>query len=207
VAIRAVCDTNANALAAARERLGAREQYLDYGEMLERAELDAVIIGTPMPLHAPMAIAALEAGDLHVLSEVTAGVSVPECRALVAAATKQSGVYMMAENYTYMRPNVIVREMASARPLRHAVLCRGRIHPRTEGAERRSPAGGASGRPASTASPTAPTASGPSCSGCRATASRRSAAPAAGIITATRAAEYENEDACVMLCKMARAAW
>ena len=110
VAIHAVCDTNAEELAAARERLGAREQYTDYAEMLERSAVDAVILGTPMHLHVPMAIAALERGK-HVLSEVTAGVSVEECRQLVAACRHSRGRYMLAENYTYLRPNVMVREM------------------------------------------------------------------------------------------------
>lgn len=110
VAIHAVCDTNAESLPAARAQLGAREQYTDFGEMIERSELDAVIIGTPMQFHAPQAIAAL-GRNLHVLSEVTAGVSIPECRALVGAAKDSRGIYMLAENYTYMQPNVVVREL------------------------------------------------------------------------------------------------
>ncbi len=110
ITIHAVCDVDSNGLTATQERLGGSEQYTDYGEMLEKSELDAVILGTPMHFHVTMAIAALER-DLHVLSEVTAGVSVEECRRLVAACRKSRGVYMMAENYTYMRPNVMVREM------------------------------------------------------------------------------------------------
>jgi len=99
VAVHAVCDTSATNLAAARERFGAREQYTDYAEMLERSALDAVIIGTPIQLHAPQAIAALER-NISVLSEVTAGVSIEECRRLVLACKASRGVYMMAENYT-----------------------------------------------------------------------------------------------------------
>lgn len=110
VTVHAVCDINTEALSSAREQLGAREQYTDYSEMLEKSELDAVIIGTPMHFHVPMAIAALNR-NLHVLSEVTAGVSVAECQALVTACKKSRGIYMMAENYTYMQPNVLVREM------------------------------------------------------------------------------------------------
>ena len=110
VAIHAVCDTNEEELTVARERLGAREQYTDYIEMLEKSALDAVIIGTPMHCHVPQAVAALER-NLHVLSEVTAGVSVEECRKLVAACQGSKGLYMMAENYTYLRPNAIVREL------------------------------------------------------------------------------------------------
>jgi predicted dehydrogenase len=78
--------------------------------MLAHAELDAVIVGTPMQFHVPQAVAALER-NLHVLSEVTAGVSVEECRRLAEACKQSRGLYMMAENYTYSRPNAIVREL------------------------------------------------------------------------------------------------
>jgi len=112
VRIRAVCDINAQALPDAAQRLGADESCTDCDRMLATSPIDAVIIGTPMPLHVPQAIAALGKG-LHVLSEVPAGVSVDECRALVRAARASRGIYMMAENYTYIRSNVIVRELVS----------------------------------------------------------------------------------------------
>jgi predicted dehydrogenase len=108
VRIHAVCDINAQELPQAAERLGAAEQYVDYEEMLTRSDLDAVIIGTPMPLHVPQSIAALERG-LHVLCEVPAAVSIEECRHLVAACQRRDPIYMMAENFTYRRANVIVR--------------------------------------------------------------------------------------------------
>lgn len=108
--IHAVCDANEAKLEEARTTLGAVEKYVDYGDMLAKADIQAVIIGTPMPLHVPMAVAALER-DMHALSEVPAAVSIEECKALVQAAKRSKGVYMMAENYTYMRPNVIVREL------------------------------------------------------------------------------------------------
>lgn len=111
VVIQAVCDVHADGLPAAAERLGAREQFTDYAAMLDQCGLDAVVIGTPMQFHVPMAIEALKRG-IHVLCEVTAGVSIEECRELVAAAKASSATYMMAENYTYMRPNAIVREIA-----------------------------------------------------------------------------------------------
>ena len=110
LAIHAVCDTNEERLEAARQDLGALEKYADYGEMLARSDLQAVIIGTPMPFHVPQAVAALER-NLHVLSEVPAGVSVDECRELVRAAKGSKSIYMLAENYTYMKPNAVVREL------------------------------------------------------------------------------------------------
>ncbi len=108
--ILAVCDIQEDKLDEAKERLGAAESYADYEEMLEKSHLDAVVIGTPMPLHVPQAMPAIKRG-LHVLSEVPAGVSVEECRELVLACKQSDAVYMMAENYTYMKPNVLVREL------------------------------------------------------------------------------------------------
>jgi predicted dehydrogenase len=79
--------------------------------MLDSGQVDAVVIGTPMQWHAPQAIMALER-DIHVLCEVTAGVSIEECRDLVLACRRSRARYMMAENYAYMKPNVLVRELA-----------------------------------------------------------------------------------------------
>ena len=110
VTIHAVCDVNADGLPEAAERLGAAEIYTDYEQMLANSELDAVIIGTPMHFHVPQAVAALDR-HLHVLGEIPAGVSVEECRELVAACCRSRGVYMMAENYTYQWHNVIIREV------------------------------------------------------------------------------------------------
>lgn len=108
--VQAVCDVNVERLPEAARRFGASEAYADYEEMLERSDLDAVILGTPMPFHVPQAIAALNKG-IHVLSEVPAGVSVEECKRLVAACRSSRGLYMMAENYIYLKPNVCVREL------------------------------------------------------------------------------------------------
>lgn len=89
--IHAVCDINEEALQGVKEKLGAVESYTEYDEMLEKSEIDAVIIGTPMQFHAPMAIKALRRG-LHVMSEVTAGVSVQECRELVEVWKQSNAV-------------------------------------------------------------------------------------------------------------------
>jgi predicted dehydrogenase len=108
----AVCDLREEQLLAAKEELGEVEVYADYQQMLDRSNLDAVVIATPMPFHAAQAIAALDR-EIHVLSEVTAGVSLAECKALVEAANRSTAVYMMAENYTYQKPNVLVKALVA----------------------------------------------------------------------------------------------
>ncbi|NOZ20116.1 MAG: Gfo/Idh/MocA family oxidoreductase [Planctomycetes bacterium] len=108
--IHAVCDMNTEKLDEAKANLGADEKYLDYDEMLEKSDIQAVIVATPMHFHVPMSIAALKRG-LHVLSEVPAAVSIEESKELVRACKESDGVYMMAENACYMRHNAIVREL------------------------------------------------------------------------------------------------
>lgn len=108
--ITALCDIRRDALDEQAQTLGIEHVFTEYEAMLDSGLVNAVLIGTPMPLHVPQAIPALERG-FHVLSEVPAGVSIDECQALVRAARKSAGVYMMAENYCYIRSNVIVREM------------------------------------------------------------------------------------------------
>ena len=108
--IHAVCDIQEQALHEAARALGAREVYTEYEAMLDKSGIDAVVIGTPMQFHSTQAIMALER-DIHVLCEVTAGVTVEECHALVKAANASEAVYMMAENYAYIKSNVLVKEL------------------------------------------------------------------------------------------------
>lgn len=106
----AVCDIRAEALAEAQRSSGARAAYTSYDAMLARADIDAVLIATPMPLHAEQSIAALASGR-HVLCEVTAAVSLDEARRLRAAARSARGIYMLAENYGYQELNMLVAGM------------------------------------------------------------------------------------------------
>lgn len=62
----------------------------DLGKMLAEAKPEAVIIGTPHPLHAEAAVRAAEAG-VHVLVEKPLAASLSDCDAMLRAARK-SGV-------------------------------------------------------------------------------------------------------------------
>lgn len=73
----------AEALASAEGIAGV---YTDYREMIAQEELDAVVISTPDDTHAPMTIAAVEAG-LHVLCEKPLANDVETARAMLDRAT------------------------------------------------------------------------------------------------------------------------
>ncbi len=111
VEITALCDLDESVLNREGDNLNIAKQhrYRIFDDMLE-SDIDAVVIATPMQCHVPQAIAALEAGK-HVMSEVTAGVTMDELWWLCESVEKYGKTYMMAENYMYM-PNVqLVKEL------------------------------------------------------------------------------------------------
>ena len=74
----------------------------DYKRMLERKDLDIVIIATPWEWHARMCVDAMKAGK-HAFTEVPAALTVEECWQLVDTS-EQTGKYcMMLENACYGR--------------------------------------------------------------------------------------------------------
>jgi len=111
--VTALCDLREQEIRERAAELEVEGVFTDAETMLESGQVDAVVIGTPMQFHAPQAAMALQR-DIHVLCEVTAGVSVQECRELVQTARTSRARYMMAENYIYMKPNMLVRELVRA---------------------------------------------------------------------------------------------
>src|SRR5947209_152459 len=65
----AVCRRNKGELDKVGDRYGVGARYSDYAQLLKDPNVDAVHINSPIPDHAPQAIAALRAGK-HVASTV-----------------------------------------------------------------------------------------------------------------------------------------
>lgn len=82
----------------------------DYRRMLERHDLDGILIATPMELHAEMAVDAMNAGK-HVGSEVPGACTLKDCWALVQTKEKTGRRYMLLENYTYTRDRMMIGNM------------------------------------------------------------------------------------------------
>ena len=74
--------------------------YSDYNEMLARVKMDAVDICTPNGLHAPAAIAALNAGS-HVFVEKPMGANPGECQAMCNAAARAGRLLGVAFQWRY----------------------------------------------------------------------------------------------------------
>ncbi|MDA1190474.1 MAG: Gfo/Idh/MocA family oxidoreductase [Candidatus Poribacteria bacterium] len=105
----AVCDINEANLNRTADHHGVPNRFTEYEAMLESG-IDMVVVSTPMSLHVPQSVAALERG-IHVLSEVTAATTLEQCVQLRDAAVNSSAKYMLSENYCYMRPNVLVKSL------------------------------------------------------------------------------------------------
>ncbi|MBE0377281.1 Gfo/Idh/MocA family protein [Pseudoalteromonas prydzensis] len=82
----------------------------DYRRMLERQDIDIVIISTPWKWHTPMAVDTMESGK-HAFVEVPAAVTVEEAWQLVNTSERTQKNCMMLENVCYGRDELMVLNM------------------------------------------------------------------------------------------------
>jgi predicted dehydrogenase len=85
----------------------------DYAELIARPDVDGVSVCVPNHLHAPMTIAALEAGK-HVLVEKPLAASVAEGEAMAEAATRTGRVLMTVFNRRFRNDSQIVKRHVEA---------------------------------------------------------------------------------------------
>ncbi|NMP37301.1 MAG: Gfo/Idh/MocA family oxidoreductase [Clostridiales bacterium] len=111
VELTAICDLDEDVLREKSAEHNIPHTYRIFDDMLE-SDIDAVIISTPMQYHVMQTLAALEAGK-HVMSEVTAGISMDELWWLKENVEKYGKTYMMAENYCYSPQMQTVINMAN----------------------------------------------------------------------------------------------
>jgi predicted dehydrogenase len=90
--VRGLCDINPAHLAKADEILAANKRppakhYADWKEMLQKEDLEAVVLAPPLWLHTEMTVGCLEAGK-HVLCEKMMAWDLEGCRKMQEAARK-----------------------------------------------------------------------------------------------------------------------
>jgi predicted dehydrogenase len=98
VSLQAVSGLEKDRLNELGDKFGIPRRYERWQDLVESGELDAVSIATPTHLHAPIAVAALEAG-LHVLCEKPLARSVAEGAAMVRAAEQAGRVLKVVFNH------------------------------------------------------------------------------------------------------------
>jgi len=116
--VTALCDINEEALNAALEGRADVQGFTDYRKMLESAELDAVSVALPNHLHAPVTLAAIEAGK-HVLCEKPMALNAAEAQQMKEAADRAGKVLMMHFNMRFMTVAATLRPLVEAGTLGH----------------------------------------------------------------------------------------
>lgn len=95
VEVVALAETDVTRLHSVGDELGVAgsHRFTDAHALFENSGVDAVVLAVPNPLHASLAIAALDAG-LHVMVEKPMAISVGQCRDMIAARDR-SGKHLL----------------------------------------------------------------------------------------------------------------
>lgn len=109
VELVAVCDIEKERADKIAGEYGVKAYY-DHRALCADEGIDAVIMATPIDVHADTVVDALDAGK-HVMSEVIVATTIEDIRRIGDAIRRSGKTYMMAENYCYIRPLLIVEEM------------------------------------------------------------------------------------------------
>jgi UDP-N-acetylglucosamine 3-dehydrogenase len=109
VELIAVCDINEERAKTVAERYDVKA-YTNYEELLSSGSVDAVSVCTPNYLHAPISIAALNAG-IHVLCEKPMATSKEEAEAMIAASKESGKKLMIGHNQRFVPSHQKARQL------------------------------------------------------------------------------------------------
>ena len=108
--IMAVCSRRAERAHSAAQNFGATIATTDYRELVERSDIDAVIIATPPYLHHAMTMTALGAGK-HVLCEKPMAKTVAEARDMLKMAERSNVVAMINHEFRFLPARAYAKEL------------------------------------------------------------------------------------------------
>ena len=98
----AAANLHAESLGRLVRQFGIARAYTSFEEMARDPEIDAVVVGLPNALHAPVTVQMLEAGK-HVLCEKPMATSVAEGEQMIAAAQRSGKTLMIAHMWRFDR--------------------------------------------------------------------------------------------------------
>jgi predicted dehydrogenase len=108
VELVSVCDIYPERTAACVRLFGAREEYLDYYEMIEKSDIEAVLILTGPGTHVPFTLKALEKG-IHVLLQKPMALNLEDART-IARVTREKGLVVLVEpsSNSLLDPDIVL---------------------------------------------------------------------------------------------------
>ena len=106
----ALCGRSRDKAEAMAHTWGIPQVYTDYSDMIENADLDALVIATPNSTHYPIAMKALERG-LHVLCEKPIALTYGQAREMAAAAKAKALKTLVPFTYSFMPTARYLKEL------------------------------------------------------------------------------------------------
>jgi predicted dehydrogenase len=106
----ALCDLDPERLEIMRLLYPDAACYVSFNQMLEQANLDAVVVATPVHQHFPLGKAAMLAGK-HVLIEKPLASSTAECEELIALAERCELTLMVGHIFVYSAAVQMIRRI------------------------------------------------------------------------------------------------
>jgi predicted dehydrogenase len=104
-----VADPDEGRIANVKEKYDTKT-YADYADLIQDPDVHVVVVSVPTPLHAPVALAAIDAGK-HVLCEMPLASTISEAEEIVAAARQKGIVLMPSLTFRFTPTFVKVKQM------------------------------------------------------------------------------------------------
>ena len=114
--LTAVAEVNKNRLLTISDKFNVKEKFISYKEMLEKSDIDAVIIATPTSTHTDIAIDCLNAGK-DVLVEKPLARTYAEAKKIVDAAKKNKKKLMVGMNLRYRPDTMLLRSFINTKEI------------------------------------------------------------------------------------------
>ncbi|MEM3745310.1 MAG: Gfo/Idh/MocA family oxidoreductase [Candidatus Bathyarchaeia archaeon] len=124
----AVADIKEERARLTAERFNIKFWYSDYMKLLERNDVDAVVVATPHPTHAKIAVDAINAGK-HVIIQKPMCTNSKDAEAIVNASRKRSDLKVMVLPFVYFDTPAFdyVRDLLNSGDLGKICMARSRV--------------------------------------------------------------------------------
>ena len=121
-----ICTRNPETLRELKEKFNLSDDliFTDFEEVVKREDVDAIHVVTPVPEHAKMTLASLNANK-HTACTIPMAMTVEDCKAIVEAKRKANKVYMMMETALYTREFLYGLKLAESGQLGRIQFVRG----------------------------------------------------------------------------------
>lgn len=111
--VKQVCDTEPNRLLHMKKRYPSVATTMDFEDLVNDRELDAIVVATPVHLHHPLARKSLLAGK-HTFVEKPMATSSADCEELVSLAAKKNLTLMVGHTFIYSTPVRRIKEIVDS---------------------------------------------------------------------------------------------